>query len=126
MNTVSETAKNRVLDQAIAHVGLSSLIFRGNPMGTFIGALDRESIEAVGSGKPRRRKPTLSWKLAVDRFRSDFGAAFAPIVISGVDKAARASAITKRQQRANETRLSDIRLSMRVTSGAPITSADEE
>jgi hypothetical protein len=87
--------------------------------------LDRESIEAVGLGKPRKRKPTLSWKLAVERFRRGFGAVPDPAAKGGVDKD-REAAIAKRRQRARETRLSDVMLSKKAMSDDVQTPDDEE
>jgi hypothetical protein len=65
----------RAFNRALSSIGLNGLIFRGNPIGVFMGAVDRESIEAIAIGNPRQNRPILSWNLAVQKFRSDFGEA---------------------------------------------------
>jgi hypothetical protein len=104
---------DRSLNRAIRRIGLSPEVFRGNPIGVFIGAIDRESVEAVATGVPRRNRPVLSWELAVRKFRSDFGAEPDPERKTGVDKTARAEAVVARRARAKAVKMDDILLSRR-------------
>jgi hypothetical protein len=103
-----------VLDEAMLQVGIRSDIFRGNPVGFFLGALDQPSVEALESGAARANRPVLSWDLAVQQFRSDFGEAEHPTKMPGVDPAARSRAVANRRDRAKRVRLEDVLLSRNV------------
>jgi hypothetical protein len=105
----------RAFNRALSSIGLNGLIFRGNPIGVFMGAVDRESIEAIAIGNPRQNRPILSWNLAVQKFRSDFGEA--PDLVATIatqNGAMRTEAIEKRRERATGTTLSEIRLCKRL------------
>jgi hypothetical protein len=110
-NEFSELSDLKALDRAMRHIGLNRRIFRGNPIGVFIGALDRQSIEAVASGEPRTKRPVLDWDVAVRQFRSDFGEAVDPTKKPGVKTDERAAGIMKRRERAGKVKLEKILLS---------------
>jgi hypothetical protein len=101
-----------LLEHAMRQVGLSKRVFRGNPVGVFLGAVDRPSIEAIESGTARTHRPELSWDMVVQHFRSGFDA----VVDLSVrpDLAARADAIRNRRERAKRVRYGDILLSARL------------
>jgi hypothetical protein len=105
-------------DQALAHamrlVGLGAHIFRGNPVGVFLGAIDRESIEAVATGRPRVVRSVASWEMAIGKFRRDFGAEPDPERKTGADWQARAEAVAARRARAQQVQTTDILLSQRL------------
>jgi len=122
----SSLSPNKVLDRALNELGLSGRGLRGNPLGVFIGALDRQSIEAVASGKPRTKRPVLNWDLAVQQFRSDYGEASDPTKKPGVNKDERAAAIKRRRERAVNVRREDILLSRRFLAELKGDVTDEE
>lgn len=107
-STKKELSADQLVNRALHHVGLSPRIFSGNPIGVFVGALDLPSIEAIMRGHARVHRPELSWDMAIQQFRSDFGEATAPTKKPGLDNKARADAIRKRRSRANETTFDDI------------------
>jgi hypothetical protein len=102
---------NSVLQQAMLQVGITPDIFRGNPVGFFLGALDRPSVEALESGEARTARPVLSWDMAVQQFRSDFGEADHATKMPGLDPAVRSEAVAKRRDRAKSVRHEDMLLS---------------
>jgi len=103
----------QVLYRVLRRIGLGQELLRGNPMGVFIGAIDRQAVEAVASGAPRSVRPVLDWNLAVQQFRSDFGEADDPTKKPGMKIEQRAAAIQKRRARALGVCLADILLSQR-------------
>jgi hypothetical protein len=105
------TAGSDELRQAMLQVGITANIFRGNPIGFFVGALDRPAVEAIGAGRVRTVRPVLSWDIAVQQFRSDFGEAEHPTKMPGVDLASRSQAVAKRRDRAKRVQYKDILLS---------------
>jgi uncharacterized protein DUF4338 len=54
----ADRGTNNVLQQAMLQVGIMPDIFLGNPVGFFLGALDRPSVEALESGKARTARPS--------------------------------------------------------------------
>ena len=111
---LGEVSDAKILERALTALGLSRRMLFGNPLGYFIGALDRQSIEAVASGEPRSKRPLLDWHIAVQQFRSDFGEAVEPTKKPGVDAEQRAKAIENRRKRARKVRRDKILLSERI------------
>jgi hypothetical protein len=107
------------LRQAMLKIGITTNIFRGHSIGFFLGALDLSSVEALSTGLPRRKRPRLSWDLAVQQFRCDFGEAERPTKMPGLNLASRAEAVAKRRDRAKKVTLQDIMLSRLLTEGGP-------
>jgi hypothetical protein len=108
-----------LLNRAISRVGLSPRIFRGNPMGMFVGALNRESIEAVAAGNARPHAPVLSWDLAVRKFTVDFRHTLAPTEIRDQSTRKRVEAALNRIDRAKSVTLRDVLLSNRLNPDSP-------
>jgi hypothetical protein len=100
-----------VLQQAMLAVGITPSIFRGNPIGFFLGAIDQSAVEALVTGKPRVRRPLLSWDIAVQQFRSDFGEAEHPTKMPGLDPVSRSEAVARRRDRAKRVQYHNILLS---------------
>lgn len=98
------------VNQALARIGVSRKIFRGNPRGVFMGAIDRHSLKALQDGRPRSSRPVLSWDLAVQGFRQSFGAEIDK-KIGPPDRERRERAIAQRRERATSVALKDILLS---------------
>jgi hypothetical protein len=101
----------QILDRAMNHFGWNRRFFRGNPLGIFIGACDRQSIEAVSSGKRRMKRPVLDWDLAVRQFRSDFDEAPDPTRKPGMNIDERTAAKMKRRNKAVQVAFDKILLS---------------
>lgn len=108
---LARNAGSDELQDAMLQVGITANIFRGNPIGIFLGALDRPSVEAVAAGRSRANRPILSWDMAVQQFRSDFGEAEHATKMPGVDPVSRSQAVAKRRDRAIRVQWSDILLS---------------
>jgi hypothetical protein len=107
---MSPQMRSKLLRYVMQQVGLSTLIFRGNPMGVFLGAIDRSALEALRDGVSRHARPMLSWEKAIARFKSEFDTQ--PTDQFRDDP--RQQAVGRRARRALETTLEDIRLSSRV------------
>jgi len=104
---MSQQLRARLLQHVIQHVGLTNRVFRGNPVGVFLGAVDRPALEALKEGQPRQSRPLLNWNKAVTRFKSEFD-------LEQADRSANAchrNAVRDRVNRALQTTLTDIRLS---------------
>jgi hypothetical protein len=108
-----EVPAGKVLGRAISELGLGREIFDGNPVGVFVGAIDLPSVLAISTGQTRTTCPSLSWELAVRKFRSDFGEDVELIKIREDGVAARRDAIERRRLRAKEIAMADIMLSSR-------------
>lgn len=117
--SVNAGGRDQVLARAMRLVGVGPRIFQGNPVGVFVGAVDRESIEAVAAGQPRARRPVASWEMAVRKFRRDFGAEPDPERKTGADWQARATAVAARRARAEQVGMADILLSQRLAHHRP-------
>jgi hypothetical protein len=111
MNETEGLSDVQILDRALKHFGWSRRLFRGNPLGIFIGALDRQSIEAMSSGESRSKRPVLDWDLAVRQFRSDFDEDPDPTRKPGMNIDERAAAKMKRRNKATQIALDNILLS---------------
>jgi hypothetical protein len=109
LQNMSPRLRGRLLKHVIETLGLSLRIFQGNPVGVFLGAVDKPALESLRTGKPRQARPILSWEKAVRRFKSECGS-LDPGRCSTVD---RQRAIRERALRAVETTLDDILLSHR-------------
>lgn len=99
------------LREAMLQIGITSDIFRGHPIGFFVGALDLPSLEALSTGAARIKRPQLNWNIAVQQFRSDFGEADCPTKMPGLPAHVRADAIAKRRARAKKVKRSEVMLS---------------
>jgi hypothetical protein len=107
LQRMSPQFRGRLLRHVIERLGLSNRIFHGNPVGIFLGAVDKPALEALKEGRPRQLRPLLSWSKAVSRFKSEFDTEQA-------DRCAdsrRSQAVRERANRALKTTLSQIRLS---------------
>jgi hypothetical protein len=108
-----------ILRQAMLKIGITTDIFRGHPIGFFLGALDLPSVESLSSGAPRRKRPRLSWDMVVQQFRCDFGEAECPTKMPGLNLVKRADAVAKRRERAKNVAFQNILLSRLLTDDAP-------
>jgi hypothetical protein len=122
---ITNASPQKVLDFGLQRLGLNWEIFRGNPIGVFIGAVDRPSIEAIATGVPRASRPRLSWDLVVQKFRSDFGEEPDLTKMKETERTARKEAITRRRARALAVTLEDIKLSSRLDAARVERSDDE-
>jgi hypothetical protein len=100
-----------VLRQAMLEIRITTDIFRGHPVGFFLGALDLPSLESLSAGTPRRKRPLLNWDMAVQQFRSDFGEAQCPTRQPGLNPTKHADAVAKRRDRARGATVQHILLS---------------
>jgi hypothetical protein len=107
LQQVSPQTRSKLLRHVIEHVGLSNRIFQGNPVGIFLGAVDRPALEALKEGRPRESRPVLSWDKAVARFKNEFDTEQANRSLD----IRRRDAVRDRVSRALQTTLGQIRLS---------------
>jgi len=107
LQCMSPQLRGKLLQHVIQNVGLSTRIFQGNPVGVFLGAVDRPALEALKEGRPRQARPIFSWSKAVARFKNEFDTEQA----NRSTDAQRRDAVRERANRALQTTLDEIRLS---------------
>ncbi len=116
------------LTRALSSLGLNRQMFRGNPMGVFVGAVDRESIDALMTGRPRIERPVLDWNLAVRHFLSDFSEreGDSPTKKPGVNTLELMKGKANRRKRASEVTFDEILLSRRLQQESEGEAVDDE
>jgi hypothetical protein len=107
LENMSKGLRKRIFAHVIQHLGLTKRIFLGNPMGVFLGAVDKPALEALRVGLPRDARPILSWEKAVARFKDEFD----PVESKKLVGIERRRAVHERINRAAQTGLREIRLS---------------
>jgi hypothetical protein len=112
---LSERLDSAGLSFFLRRLGLHRSLLDGNDMGVHLGAVGRDTIPALRTGRPRQDRPVLEWSRAVEEWKSKF--AQRPIVdrqITSKDQQRHDDAIRKRREQAQSTTLRDAKLSSRL------------